>query len=337
MSSQSTTSTQIASTSLRFLLPANPSIANWLDDIPSMGRQTIPPSAGSSRSMLVTLRQAASFNGSPGRLRDQELVESANKHRDAFNNSKTSLVAAKPQEGWEILQLDQSVNLICWGNHQIDRTRIFDQCLPRDPTVNRSHPLFNLPTKVRMNIYKYCFPPNPRKITLSPAFATKAAFDPDFFDDPFEVQQYICGALEAFRAIRHELMTYFWTQFHFHVTLSPFTGPKFSPLSHIWLVDYATIVQHLTLEVDFSRFGGGYFIGASDYGYSMGKTDLMLCDIFTRMSKRRETTVMSELDLLCRRYAGVRPLPPPPAPQSILEGEGTYIRIKSCYDANFRR
>lgn len=87
------------------------------------------------------------------------------------------------------------------------------------------------------------------------------------------------------------------------------------------------IVQHLTLEVDFTKFGGGFLIGACEYGYQMEATDRMLYDISMGLSERRGTTIMTELNLLCRRYAGNRP-PPPAAvcsvdvfgPSDMIEG-----------------
>lgn len=255
----------------------------------------------------------------------REFAARMQRHSLKFGKTRAFLQPGIPEEQWNLLKFDQSVNLFCLGEHQIDKVIIFEQCLPQDATVNRGHPLFSLPTAIRMEIYSFLIPATTRKISLSPSFATKQAFGNDYFDDPFTTLQHVCGALEAFRAIRHELMTYFWTQFHFHVTLTPFTGPKFSPLSSFWLVENLAIVQYLTLEVDFTKFGGGFLIGASEYGYQMEATDRMLLEISLGLSERRGTTIMTELNLLCRRYAGDRPSVPTEVSSSDVFGPGDLI------------
>ncbi|KAH6720819.1 hypothetical protein BKA61DRAFT_570460 [Leptodontidium sp. MPI-SDFR-AT-0119] len=186
---------------------------------------------------------------------------------------------------------------------------IFEQLLPIESTTDdNTHPLFQLPASVRRQIYGFCFPQELRKVTLSPDFATKAVFHEEYFASPWDIIEPVVGALQSFSMLRNELMTYFWTEYCFHVTLSEFSGPKFSPLSHIWLPQYLRIVQRITVEVDFTKFGCSQMKDAKKFGYNLSKTRQLLNAIVCGLSGRPAKSSVAELHLMCRRYAGFRPL-----------------------------
>ena len=132
---------------------------------------------------------------------------------------------------------------------------------------------FGLPPKIKHLIYGFCFPDECRKITLSPRFATKAVFDDEYFASTWDILDPVWGALTASSALRKEVLTYFWTEYHFHLTLNPFAGRKLSPLSNVWLPEYLGIVQHLTVEIDFTRFGGSAVRYAPSFGYDCAKLE----------------------------------------------------------------
>jgi hypothetical protein len=173
--------------------------------------------------------------------------------------------------------------------------------------VHEHHALFELPVTVRRKIYDYCLPDEPRKISLSPRFVTKAVFPDGSLASPWDVLEPVRGGLQAFSELRRELMTYFWTQFHFHVTLSPFTGPRFSPLSHVWLCDYLNVVQYLSVEADLTRFGFGTLQAATEFGHNVYKTETLMIKLVKGLVKRRGKTTMAEFNVMCRRYDGFRP------------------------------
>jgi hypothetical protein len=102
-------------------------------------------------------------------------------------------------------------------------------------------------------------------------------------------------------------MTYFWTEYHFHVTLTPFSGPKLSPLSQVWLLGYLDIIQRLTIETDFTRFGCSVLEEASSIGYNNDKIERLLDNMIKAITKREGGLSMAELNILCRRYEGFRP------------------------------
>jgi hypothetical protein len=202
--------------------------------------------------------------------------------------------------------LDRSIDLFIVSNKPIEEEPILERLLLNHNTV-QGPPLFNLPVNVRRKVYDFCFPNEPRKISLSPRFATKAVFPDDYFSSPWDLLEPVFGGLHAFRELRRELMIYFWTEYHFHVTLSPFSGPKFSPLSLIWLTRYLEIVQHLTVEVDLTRFGFSALKVAPQYGYDMHKTENLVVSIVKGLKNRRGKHNMAEFNIMCRRYAGFRP------------------------------
>jgi hypothetical protein len=205
---------------------------------------------------------------------------------------------------------DRSVDLVAIADNIEDTTLFLEEPYPGDD-VNQKFHIRRLPASVQRKIYGFCFPTEHRKISLSPWFATKAVFEMDFFASPWDVLEDVSGGLGAFTAIRKDLLSYFWATYHFHITLNAFTGPKFSPLSQFWLQDYLGTIQFLTMEVDFTRFGGDCLKIAADYGYNMKKEEMLLIDIIIGLSSREESTTMAELNLLCRRYAGYHPYQDP--------------------------
>lgn len=224
---------------------------------------------------------------------------------------------------YDNLLFERSVDQIGFSNTHIDQEAVFGALLSSHSTVHEHHPLFALPITVRRRIYDFCFPHESRKISLSPHFATMDTFSDGDLASPWDVLKPVLGGLDAFRELRQELMTYFWTQYHFHVTLNPFTGPKFSPLTLVWLPEYLGIIQFLTVEADFTRFGFGapsnfavkkigfstLSKGRAEYSHNfVNKTENFLIEIVKGLVKRRGKTTMAEFNLMCRRYVGVRPV-----------------------------
>ncbi|PBP26343.1 alpha beta hydrolase fold protein [Diplocarpon rosae] len=163
-----------------------------------------------------------------------------------------------------------------------------------------------MPSDIKRRIYGFCFLDEARKLTLSPSFATRAVFPEDYFACPWDVLDPVWGGLEAFSVLRLELLVYFWTHYHFHVTLNEFSGPIFSPLSHVWILRYLDKIQHLTMEVDFTRFGCSQLKDAKKFGYNMEKTRIVLATMIAGLSARPVGSTIAQLHLMCRRYDGCR-------------------------------
>lgn len=261
------------------------------------------------RSIIGSLRSASPF-ASPNIVESSFRTESrlsSQTGRATPASQKGTLIQIIEDERPPPPELDREVDLFIVSGTPIEQALVLERLLSSHNAATQGPILFTLPVSVRRKIYDYCFPYEPRKISLSPRFATKAVFPDGYFASPWDVIEPVSGALRAFRALRYELMAYFWTEYHFHVTLNPFSGPRFSPLSHVWLIGYLGIIQYLTVEADLTRFGCSALKIAPQFGYDMNKIETLLVGIVNGILKRRGTSTMAELNIMCRRYAGFRP------------------------------
>ena len=103
-------------------------------------------------------------------------------------------------------------------------------------------------------------------------------------------------------------MNYFWTSYHFHVTINVFSGPIFSPLSHVWLLNFLDRIQRLTIEVDLTRMGSSAVRLAATFGHKNDKVEKLIQGLFQNLLERPDRLTMAELNLMCRRYGGYRTL-----------------------------
>ena len=193
----------------------------------------------------------------------------------------------------QILREDESVIDAQWHNEILWQDSGGDYVVKVVNPDDIGTMLFTLPPKLRRQIYSYCFEDEQRTISLSPNFATKELFEEGYFASPWNVLDPVSGALQSFHALRKDLLRYFWTQFRFHVTLNMFSGPTFSPLSHVWLKDYLNIIQDLTLEVDLTRLGGSALKNAAVFGYDNQRVERMVVDIVAGLLNRDERLPMA--------------------------------------------
>jgi hypothetical protein len=187
----------------------------------------------------------------------------------------------------------------------------FDRILSYPESTAHDHVLFMLPVSVRRKIFDHCFPAEDRLVSLSPRFATKQIFDVDHFALPWDILDPVWGGLRSFRELRHELMVYFWTEYHFYVALSPFSSPSFSPLQFTWLPDFLDIIQHFTVEIDFTRLGFSHLKNAIHFGQNTRKIEELFTNLVNGVQDRHTGLLMEEFNLMCRRYEGVRPFSRP--------------------------
>jgi hypothetical protein len=207
-------------------------------------------------------------------------------------------------------ELDREVDLLCCAVEDKPTAPyyIFEKLHLKPKVAACSIEFFSLTPKIKHLVYSFCFLEEERKITLSPRFATKAVFDDEYFASPWQVLEPVWGGLSASQEIRKELLTYFWTEHHFHVSINPFNGPKLSPLSQVWLPPYLGIIQHLTIEVDLTRFGGSALKYAPSIGYNSNKLEKLLVNLMNGLQDRPNNVPIAELIILSRRYLGNRPV-----------------------------
>jgi hypothetical protein len=167
---------------------------------------------------------------------------------------------------------------------------------------------FKLPVKVKRQIYGLLFPPEQKKISLSKNQFTKAVFPDWYFISPWDVLDDVWGPLGSCKAWRKEVMAYFWSQYHFHITLNEFTLNRLtSPLSHIWVQPYLHLIQRLTIERDYTRLAGSHHKGAVGLCFGISKKIQITVNVLVAKLLSRNGMSMAEFHLMGRKYAGYRP------------------------------
>lgn len=199
----------------------------------------------------------------------------------------------------------------------MDAFDIFVQSLPKNfyssetseiVTFGEPH-LLRLPLKIRFLIYDYVTESErakDKKIIISPPNTVAWFWPANHFIDPSDVFYYIGGASETCWQLRHELMTYYCTQFHFHITYNYFCTPFVARIIHKWLPLFAHRIQYLTVEADLTRLGGSYKNGAFPLPDGQREIAFLLEKLLRGLSARRNS--IQSLHFMCRRYKGLRPI-----------------------------
>ncbi|KAF7939245.1 uncharacterized protein EAE97_007325 [Botrytis byssoidea] len=268
-----------------------------------------PPSnsSKSNRSSWLSLSRHSSTRSKktsqPTRLQRLALVSSRGTSRSQQNYISTS--AKETTLPWDP-PFDRNWDLCGNDGVPMDSNETFEYCLPPRQNDNFS-PFFDMPTNIRRKIYSYCLPNSTETtVSLSPEFTWKNCYHDDYFTSPWSVLEMVSGAIASFSLMRNDILTYFWTEYHFHVTLTPFCSSIFTPLSSIWLPNFLNRIQHLTIELDLTRFGGNALKFARRFEYNMEKMESLLLNLVSGLIQRRGR--MAEFTLLCRRFNGYRPV-----------------------------
>lgn len=169
--------------------------------------------------------------------------------------------------------------------------------------------LLRLPLKVRFLIYDFLTEferTTIKRIILSPPNTVAYFWPVDFFIKPSDILDFIRDASETCWQLRQETMTFYCTQFHFHITYNYFCTPFVARIMHKWLPLFANRIQYLTVEADFTHLGGSYKNGA--FPLPSGQKEItILVDKLLRDMADRQGSVQS-LHFMCRRYKGRRPI-----------------------------
>ena len=204
----------------------------------------------------------------------------------------------------------------------------------RSEAENEQQALFRLPPHIKvlickwMTFYPVLNPSNPisglsildtdlqhleanaSQVTLNRRYFNRDFYPKDHFqsfaDASASLRRHntVCFALHA------ELTVMFCIYRHFHVTVSPFLGPLFSPLAVEFIHRYSTFMSNITVEFDLTKLGYGADPRAA--GLRPGTLNMRgWVDNFVKAQrKRRGFSTLWELRLLCRRYHGNRPTEP---------------------------
>lgn len=122
---------------------------------------------------------------------------------------------------------ERSVDVSAHGDLTASSVNIFQKYLrpAQSYNVQQDHVFFLLHPEIKRRIYEALFPfaNDQIPVTLSPIFATDGVYPKDHFLVPWEILWAIEGGLYACKQFRDELMTFFWTNYNFHVVLSKYT------------------------------------------------------------------------------------------------------------------
>lgn len=92
----------------------------------------------------------------------------------------------------------------------------------------------------------------------------------------------------------------------FHVTFSPYVGPRLCPLATTWLNTYGVYMRSIVVEVDYTRLGLGPAPGLAP---GLGGLEALLRDFGNAQMERAGDAPLRSLVLLCRRFYGARGRP----------------------------
>ena len=213
-------------------------------------------------------------------------------------------------------------------NHQVDRElgyydrgSLFDAFMSSFPNMPEGYRyiatnsmldfgephLLGFPVKVRFRIYQYItisILSEDKKVVLSPGRTVNGFWPKNYFIEPEAVFDIIGSLSLTCFQLRHEVLTYYCSQFHFHITYNYFCTPIAAPLVHKWLPLFANKMQYLTVEVDFTLMGGSY--ENEKCSLTDGQREILWFIRKLVLALRDRSGTIRSLHVICRRYKGFR-------------------------------
>ncbi|KFZ18159.1 hypothetical protein V502_04253 [Pseudogymnoascus sp. VKM F-4520 (FW-2644)] len=184
--------------------------------------------------------------------------------------------------------------------------------------------LLGVPVNVRFQIYQILTKSvraKNKKVVLSPDRTIDWFWPKKHFMEPEAIFNIIGGLSLTCFQLRHEIMTYYCSQFHFHITYNYFCSPIAAPLIHNWLPLFGNRMQYLTVEVDFTRVGGCY--KNDKFALTDGQTEIMWFIKKLTLALRDRSGHLRSLHIMCRRYKGFRPPSQKRIPENIPDDTET--------------
>ena len=159
------------------------------------------------------------------------------------------------------------------------------------PTHNDlAHPLFRLPDRVRYMICKYLVPDARGDVPIKLNNGMRhyePVWPAVFFEDLADVLAAVADYTSVCWALRADILMTIANTRRFHVVLSPYSGPMLDPLAHKWFDQYAGYLQHLTIELDYTKLGFGRETAAAGLKPLVGKLTPRLEAFAERQKKRK--------------------------------------------------
>ncbi|KAM0344094.1 hypothetical protein ACHAPU_007815 [Fusarium lateritium] len=171
---------------------------------------------------------------------------------------------------------------------------------------------FRLPDSVRFRICQYLLSDTDKPVCLNKYSFNRDTWRRRDFETPNATLFQLSCYFRVSFTFRADVLVTFLQQTRLHAALSPFTGPKVSPLATTWLNRYGMYANDIVVELDMTHLGCGPDPRAIDLSPSLEQIENLLRDFVTAQLKRDESCPMESLVLLCRRFHGKRSPKPTP-------------------------
>ncbi|KAL6924276.1 hypothetical protein FSHL1_001531 [Fusarium sambucinum] len=166
---------------------------------------------------------------------------------------------------------------------------------------------FRLPDSVRFQICLYLLPDNDKPLRLNKYPFNRDVWRSQDFTSPYSTLGLLSPYLEVSFAFRADVLVTFLQQTRLHAVLSPFIGPRVSPLATTWLNTYGPYASNIVIELEMSHLAGGPTPDAERLLANSEKTGLSFQYFVVSQLKRSYSCPLESLILLCRRFYGKRP------------------------------
>ena len=199
---------------------------------------------------------------------------------------------------------------------------------------NANSRYFQLPDPVRFGIMRHVLAshnPDNKPIRMNnPVFLWEAwpvnrhrkpkVWSTDYFDSLENVLSSLDPYTSVCTAMRADILATLFLIRRFHVVYSPFVGRQSQPAATKYMDRYGPLMASITLEVDFTKLGGGLNPNATSLSPTAAlKRTTKLVEGFVQSQLPRETSIQ-DLRVLVRRYRGVRPAPGMPTQDNTQAG-----------------
>ncbi|KAK4154238.1 hypothetical protein C8A00DRAFT_32993 [Chaetomidium leptoderma] len=198
--------------------------------------------------------------------------------------------------------------------------------IQRKKLRNAKSPYFRLPDRIRFKIMKYVLAnhnSDDKPIRMNnPVFLWQAwpvnrltkppVWSTDYFDSLESVLSSLDPYTSICSAMRADVLAALFLTRRFHVVYAPHMGRQTQPAATQYMDRYGPLMASITIEVDFTKLGGGVAQAASNFPALAGLNGIKsLIESFVQRQLSRRQTPIRDLRVLVRRYHGVRLLTNP--------------------------
>jgi hypothetical protein len=188
---------------------------------------------------------------------------------------------------------------------------------------NANNRYFQLPDPVRLEIMRHILAshnPENKPIRMNnPVFLWEAwpvnrhrkpnVWSADYFDSLESVLSSLDSYTSVCAAMRADILAALFLVRRFHVVYSPFMGRESQPAATKYMDRYGPLMAAITLELDFTKLGGGRNPDAASLNPTAAVTQTKkLVEGFVQSQLPRKAPIQ-DFRVLIRRYHGVRPAP----------------------------